>query len=312
MPEGPEIRRAADRLRAVLVGHPTTEVVFAIPALEAHGARLTGHTVVAVEARGKALLTTFDDGWSLYSHNQLYGRWDVRGPRAKAPRTTRQERVRLVTARGTARLYSATDVAVLAPGEAADHPFLARLGPDVFAPTTTPEAIATRLLAPAFRRRRLEGLLLDQGFLAGLGNYLRSEVLFLAGLAPERRPADLTEAERLALGTAVRWACQQAYETGGLTVPQARAEALKAAGWPRWRYRHFVFNQPGRPCALCDTPVARKRVGGRRLDTCPTCQPAQAGAAPPPLARLGLAQPPLAPPGYNALEITACSPAPSP
>jgi endonuclease-8 len=288
MPEGPEIRRAADRLRAVLVGHPTTEVAFMLPALEGHSARLTGRTVVAVEARGKALLTTFDDGWSLYSHNQLYGRWDVRGPRAKAPKTTRQERVRLVTARGTARLYSATDVAVLAPGEAADHPFLARLGPDVFAPATTPAAIAARLLEPGFRRRRLEGLLLDQGFLAGLGNYMRSEVLFLAGLAPERRPVDLTDAEREHLGAAIHWVSWQAYETGGLTVPRSRADALKAAGWPRWRYRHFVFNQPGRPCPLCTTPIARKRVGGRRLDACPSCQPAGATDASTPLARLGL------------------------
>lgn len=290
MPEGPEIRRAADRLRTVLVGHPTSEVVLAIPALEAHGPRLTGRTVVAVEARGKALLTTFDDGWSIYSHNQLYGRWDVRGPRAKAPTTARQERLRLVTARGTARLYSATDVAVLAPGEAADHPFLAKLGPDVFAPATTATAIAARLGEPRFARRRLEGLLLDQGFLAGLGNYLRSEVLFLAGLCPTRRPVDMAAEEREALGAAVVWACWQAYETGGLTVPRARAEALKAAGWPRWRYRHFVFNQPGRACALCGDAITRKRVAGRRLDACPTCQPAKPDGSPPPLARLGLAQ----------------------
>lgn len=288
MPEGPEIRRAADRLNKILAGEPAREVVFLLPALETWGPELTGRVVVGVESRGKALLTTFDHGWSIYSHNQLFGRWDIKGPRAKPPVTKRQERLRIVTRKGVARLYSASDIAVLAPGEADTHPFLARLGPDVFSPGLTPEAIAARLTEPAFRRRRLEALLLDQGFLAGLGNYLRSEVLFLAGLAPERRPLELSDAEREWLGGAVLWAVQQSYATGGLTVPQARAAELKARGLPRWRYRHFVFNQPGQPCGLCGTLVARKRVGGRRLDTCPQCQPAQGEVSAPPFVQLGL------------------------
>ncbi|MEB3196924.1 MAG: endonuclease VIII [Candidatus Sericytochromatia bacterium] len=286
MPEGPEIRRAADRLRAVLVGHPTREVVFQRPDLADHGAQLTGRTVLAVETRGKAMLTRFDDGWVIYSHNQLFGRWDVRGPRAKAPVTRRQERLRIVTPRGVARLYSASDIAVLQAEALAEHPFLARLGPDVFDPGLTREGIAARVMAPAFRRRRLEALLLDQAFLAGLGNYLRSEVLFLAGLAPERRPQELREPECLALGQAVLWACRQAYETAGLTVPTALAAELKAQGLPRWRYRHLVFNRPGQPCRLCGEVVLRKRVGGRRLDHCPSCQPAGPADQVPPLDRL--------------------------
>src|SRR3546814_3441858 len=49
------------------------------------------------------------------------------------------------------------------------------------------------------RFRSLGGLLLDQGFLAGMGNYLRSEVLFAANLLPQRRPRDLDAGERAAL-----------------------------------------------------------------------------------------------------------------
>jgi endonuclease-8 len=291
MPEGPEIRRAADRLNKILAGQTTHEVVFSLPALVDWGPELSGRAITAVETRGKAMLTRFEHGWSIYSHNQLFGRWDVKGPRGKAPVTNRQERLRIVTPKGTARLYSASDIAVLAPGEADTHPFLARLGPDVFSAALTPALIAARLDEKPFRRRRLEALLLDQGFLAGLGNYLRSEVLFLAGLGPERRPMELTEAERQCLGAAVLWAVWQSYATGGLTVPSARAAEMKARGVPRWRYRHFVFNQPGKPCALCGQVIVRKRVGGRRLDTCPECQPAGGGGVEPPWVRLGLTHP---------------------
>ena len=48
---------------------------------------------------------------------------------------------------------------------------------------------------PKFVRRQLSGLLLDQGFLAGVGNYLRSEILFDAGISPYRKVGSLTESE---------------------------------------------------------------------------------------------------------------------
>lgn len=60
MPEGPEIRRAADRIAAAIVDQPLREVRFAFPHLQHHQARLSSARVVAVEPRAKALLTRFD------------------------------------------------------------------------------------------------------------------------------------------------------------------------------------------------------------------------------------------------------------
>jgi endonuclease-8 len=73
MPEGPEIRRAADRIEAVLAGEVVEAVRFGLPRLRRHAPTLRGHRVSGLETRGKALLTHFEHGWSLYSHNQLYG-----------------------------------------------------------------------------------------------------------------------------------------------------------------------------------------------------------------------------------------------
>lgn len=75
MPEGPEIRRAADNLEAAIKGKPLTDVWFAFAQLKPYESQLTGQLVTRIETRGKALLTHFSNGLTLYSHNQLYGVW---------------------------------------------------------------------------------------------------------------------------------------------------------------------------------------------------------------------------------------------
>nr|VUD31488.1 endonuclease VIII [Raoultella sp. NCTC 9187] len=77
MPEGPEIRRAADSLELAIKGKPLTEVWFAFPQLQPWQSELVGQQVTHIETRGKALLTHFSGGLTLYSHNQLYGVWRV-------------------------------------------------------------------------------------------------------------------------------------------------------------------------------------------------------------------------------------------
>ena len=80
MPEGPEIRRVADKLEAAIVGQPLTEAWFAFPQLKTYEPSLIGEQVQAIETRGKALLTHFSNGLTLYSHNQLYGIWRIVKP----------------------------------------------------------------------------------------------------------------------------------------------------------------------------------------------------------------------------------------
>ena len=77
MPEGPEIRRAADVLATAVVNKPLTDVWFAFPALKPYQSALRGTRITSIETRGKALLTHFSNGLTLYSHNQLYGVWRV-------------------------------------------------------------------------------------------------------------------------------------------------------------------------------------------------------------------------------------------
>src|SRR3546814_10954696 len=73
MPEGPEIRRAADRLAKAVVGERLVSAWFAFPALKRFEKSLREAVIESITPHGKALLTRFDNGWTLYSHNQLYG-----------------------------------------------------------------------------------------------------------------------------------------------------------------------------------------------------------------------------------------------
>ncbi len=201
MPEGPEIRRAADRIAAVLVGQQVEEAWFGLKRLQRFSEQLSGTAVQRVDTRGKALLIRFANGLSLYAHNQLYGVWRI-SARGRMPETRRSLRVALHTAHDSALLYSASDIAVLTSEDEAAHPFLSRLGPDVLDVALSWREVSRRLNDPRFRRRSLASLYLDQRFIAGIGNYLRSEILFKAGLHPATRPLQLALRERNRLARA--------------------------------------------------------------------------------------------------------------
>jgi endonuclease-8 len=279
VPEGPEIRRAADRIGAVLVGQRLEKVWLGLPRIERFADELVGCRVEAVESRGKALLVRFDLGLALYAHNQLYGVWHVRR-RDQLPKTRRSLRVALHTGTHSALLYSASEIAVLSPEEELLHPYLSRLGPDVLDPSLTWRRLSGRLNLPAFRNRALSALYLDQGFLAGVGNYLRSEILFAAGLHPRAKPRDLASKARDHLARQTLLIARRAYETGGVTNPEGRVAALKSQGLRRRDYRFAVFARAGEGCPVCGRRIERTDAGARRLYLCPACQPEAGGGGP--------------------------------
>lgn len=272
MPEGPEILRAAERVARAIAGRVAKQVRLSLPRLARHGAALSGRKVEAVEARGKALLLHFAGGTSIYTHNQLYGVWQVVKP-GRVPATQRELRLAIHTRDAWALLYSASDIEVLPRARLARHPYLARLGVELLAPGTTPAQVRAQLDAPRFQRRTLAALLLDQGFLAGLGNYLRSEALYVARLSPDTRLGALTPTQKDALARASLELTRQSYRTGGITNDPRRAARLEREGVAFERYRHHVFDREGEPCWACGTPIARRLGAGRNVFTCAGCQP---------------------------------------
>ena len=271
MPEGPEIRRAADEVSAALKDRETVEVWFGLDRLKPFEARLTGSKVIAVDTRGKAMLTRFDNGLTIFSHNQLYGRWHS-GRASNFPETNRSLRLAIHNLEASALLYSASDIDVLDEIALSAHPFLCKLGPDVLEPSTSIAVILQRMESPRFRARRLGNLLTDQTFLAGLGNYLRCETLFVAGLHPTLRPVDCSEEQKEQLAQAIPRLSRQSYETAGITNDLALAKRLMSRGADFESSRFHLFRRQGKPCYRCGSAIEKISAGGQACYICPGCQ----------------------------------------
>ncbi len=272
MPEGPEIRRAADRVAKAVTDVPLRGVEFGLPQLTQYQDELSASRVREVTTRGKGMLTRFTCGLTVFSHNQLYGKWVVTA-KPQLPTTKRSLRFAIYTDTRWALLYSASTIEVVPDDEVEQIPFIAKLGPDCLDSTTTPAKLRARLRSDAFRRRSLSALLLDQGFVAGLGNYLRSEILFEAGVHPDQRPMDCDDQHLDALAKVILSVSRRSYRSGGITTDPKLAASLKSQGWRRRDYRHWVFRRGGQGCHRCDDTIVDGDRGGRRTSHCPTCQP---------------------------------------
>ncbi|MFZ3070193.1 MAG: bifunctional DNA-formamidopyrimidine glycosylase/DNA-(apurinic or apyrimidinic site) lyase [Anaerolineaceae bacterium] len=135
-----------------------------------------------------------------------------------------------------------------------------------------PEPLDTALDAAAFhallhrQSRQIKPLLLDQNFLAGLGNIYTDEALFDARLHPLRLSSTLSTEESSALLYSIRKILNLGIENNGASID--------------WVYRggdfqnHFqVYQQTGNPCPRCGHPIQKMKVGQRGTHFCPVCQP---------------------------------------
>ncbi len=138
----------------------------------------------------------------------------------------------------------------------------ASLGPEPLSAEFTPDVLYTLLHQ---RNRQLKPLLLDQAFLAGLGNIYSDEALHRARLHPLRSSNSLTRDETNRLYEAIRAVLEEGIRRNGSSFD--------------WVYRggdfqnYFrVYQRTGEPCPVCGTPIERILVGQRGTHFCPKCQ----------------------------------------
>jgi formamidopyrimidine-DNA glycosylase len=136
------------------------------------------------------------------------------------------------------------------------------LGPEPLEPGFTAARLAHMLQA---RQRALKPLLLDQTFLAGLGNIYTDEALHRAGLHPLRRSDSLTPDEVRRLWRAIREALRSGLRHNGASIDWA----YRGGGFQNY-FR--VYGRADEPCPSCGTPIRRIVVGQRGTHYCPQCQ----------------------------------------
>jgi len=132
------------------------------------------------------------------------------------------------------------------------------MGPDAL--TITPDEFAVRL---AGHRRQLKPLLLDQSFVAGIGNIYADESLHRAGIHPLTNSSDLQPDEMLRLHAAIGSVLDEAVAAGGANI-----DGVFKAG----SFIVQVYGREGAPCRTCGTPISKIRVGQRGTHFCGQCQ----------------------------------------
>lgn len=286
MPEGPEVRRYADSIATVLEGEPilsiTARTKQAKAWLQANPDALIGRRIESVQTIGKHLFAPIEGGYYFYSHLMMWGRWFVHG--VSPEEVDRRERARIVTRKGAAILHSAP-VFEIGTGDPMLHPQLSLLGADVLAVPF--DAIEFQQRLQLHPTREIGAALLEQSIAAGIGNYLRAEILFLCQLDPWKLAGELTQTELTDLSDQISQISQRAYATGGVTVTESdrtrmreNSDLVYRAG-SEWGDRHYVFRRTNLPCLICATPIRQKRQVTRQLEDeektriiyfCPTCQ----------------------------------------
>lgn len=265
MPEGDTVWRAAQRLHAALAGQVLLRTDFRVPALAVTD--LAGATVHEVVARGKHLLSRLSGGLTLHTHLRMEGSWHLYRPDERwTGGPGWQVRAVLRTEPWLAVGYRLPVVELLPTDREAD--VVGHLGPDLLGPDWDVDEAVRRLLAHP--DAEIGMALLDQRNLAGLGNLYRTEVLFLAGITPWARVADVPDLAGLVeRGRRLMTANRGHWE-------QSTTGSLRAGG------THWVFERAGRPCRRCGTRVRSAEQGvapsARLSYWCPRCQ---RGPAPP-------------------------------
>ena len=270
MPEGPETKRMVDTISRDLVNKKIISTKFYHKSLVSFPK--TGLAVKEVVSKGKAVVIRLNNNYSIITHNQLYGRWTSSRLATKI-RHNRSLRIEFCTEKKAVRLWSATDISAFKTIDENHHPYIKNLGPDVLDITTTPELIFSRLVSDKFKNRQFSGLLLNQGFISGLGNYLRSEILFYSNCMYDDKSSKLNTSQNKLLATNIKDVSMRAYNQKGNTIFYDDLMLKKLDKTIKNR-RFMVFARKGHACYICENIILKDQASSRRIYYCPQCQKA--------------------------------------
>jgi formamidopyrimidine-DNA glycosylase len=284
MPELPEVETIARELRPLLVGRTIVDAWFDWPRQIKHPApqdfadEIRGRQILSIERRAKWIVVSLTgqhgadsvgDEAVLAIQVKMTGYLHVVRPEKPADKHVHfrftlddgnELRMRDPRKFGRMGLYKRDEAGtVLAAGEASE--LFAAFGPEPLDDAFTLADFRKRIRR---RKGRLKSLLMDQGFVAGVGNIYADEALWRSRLHPLRSGAGLNSAQERDLYSSLRAVLSEGIERRGSSVDSYRAPA--GAG----NMQHFlnVYGRTGLPCPRCGRPVRRIVVGARSTHFC--------------------------------------------
>lgn len=277
MPELPEVQTVInDLISADLTGVTILSAKVYWPRTIAHLTpavfckQIKGSKIVNIYRRGKYIVFKFDNQYHLLIHLRMTGRLHLFKPLKKRPK-----QVQAAFELSDGRQLQFHDTRKFGRMHLTDkpHQILDRLGPEPLSKTFTARMLEGMLKA---HKRMIKPLLLDQTFIAGLGNIYVDEALWDAKIHPTTRSDILDQMQIKKLHRAIRKVLRRGLKNLGTTLGNGRTNFYSVArrrGRNRDQLR--VFRRDSSPCFNCKTPIKRILVGQRATHFCPVCQPEQ-------------------------------------
>jgi formamidopyrimidine-DNA glycosylase len=274
MPELPEVETLRRQLEKEVVGKRIKSVeVKNARILKRHSgarefkSRVAGGKIKAVSRRGKYVIFELDNKQLLVFHLGMAGHL-VKAAGHRAPDKHTHVVVALHPG-GHIRYFDARQFGECFVADQAElEHYLGHLGLDALNDQIPWQRFGEMV---AERKTKLKALLMDQKFIAGLGNIYSDEVLFQAGLPWDRASNVLTSNEVRRLSRAVGEILQDAIRHRGTTLEDEEWRDLYDEPGEH-QQALMVYGRESLPCRRCRSPIERTRVGGRSHFFCPQCQ----------------------------------------
>jgi formamidopyrimidine-DNA glycosylase len=260
MPELPEVETVVRSVAGHLTGRRIVSARFTSPLVTPGNRaklvrRLAGRRIESVTRRGKFIIIALDQG-TLTVHLGMTGKLLVEGEASQHTHGVFNLDDGLLLYHDP-RQFGRIEFSEGAP------PRVARLGPEPL--EISFEEFRTRLR----RKTRIKALLLNQAFLAGLGNIYADESLFAAGIHPLTSASRLSDARAEKLYGAIRGILRHAILLGGSSI----SDYVNGRGERGWfQMEHRVYGREGEPCVNCGRPIRKILVAQRGTHYCTHCQ----------------------------------------
>jgi formamidopyrimidine-DNA glycosylase len=267
LPELPEVETIKNELSPHVIGRRFTDVIICDaklvkqPSVDEFRRKLIGQSISDLKRRGKYLIFRLLNGGALVIHLKMTGAMLL-----NPVQTDRYSRVIFQLDNGSRLVF--TDRRRLGAIWLLENEqtVIGKLGPEPLDSEFTAETLAKRLHK---RQAPIKAVLLDQAFIAGIGNMYADEALFAAKIHPLRQSNSLSPEEIRNLHKAIVDVLRSAIDSKGASIDTyKRPDGQLGTAHDNFRVAH----RGGKPCPVCGTPIQRLAIRNRGSYFCPRCQ----------------------------------------
>ncbi len=267
MPELPEVETVRRTLLNMIQGQKITDIKVLYPNIvdgdiDAFKSAVIGKTITDIKRRGKYLIFEMDDDVAFYSHLRMEGKYYVQ--QSHEPYDKHTHVIFTLSDARELRYHDTRKFGRMGLVLRDGYKVFRGLGPEPFSDDFD-HAYCKAYLKN--KRTPIKGILLEQAFVAGIGNIYADEILFRMRIHPNTKPSSLNDDDIDNLIKYTREILQKAIDEGGTTI-RSYTSSLGVTG----RFQNELGVHTQKLCPICGSEIKKIKVQGRGTYYCPKCQ----------------------------------------